>query len=210
MIFRRSYPNYCVFDGANPRLFALSLKRFLRDPFDGKWYESRDRHLDVITAFFSKEKGVMLSDSFTMAETHQSLIGCSVPFLFFSVKSNLFLNNPQAGQQARETAAAAAAAAAKKDKEDESDGEEGGAKSELGARDKTDTPKVDQTVMREFAGCVLDNPMTLTTMKDFAYHLMCGNMEAFFSFVRPSSRSSLKQGLRLLRCSWRCMPRPRS
>jgi hypothetical protein len=41
----------------------------------------------------------------------------------------------------------------------------------------TDQVKIDQTIMREFAGCSLDNPVALSLMKDFAYNLMSGNMD---------------------------------
>ncbi|KAH7830768.1 putative intraflagellar transport 140 like [Monocercomonoides exilis] len=81
------YPVGHCWDASDPRFFTVALKRLIRDPNDGSWHDSRDRHLEISTNFFSKEKGILPSDTFTMKEEHQSLIGCSIPYLFFSVRS---------------------------------------------------------------------------------------------------------------------------
>ncbi|KAH7821773.1 putative Intraflagellar transport 140 [Monocercomonoides exilis] len=81
------YPIAHLWDLHDPRFFCVALKKLIRDPIDGKWHDSRDRHLEIATMFFSKDKGILLSDRFTMKEQHQTLLGCSIPYLFFSVRS---------------------------------------------------------------------------------------------------------------------------
>ncbi|KAK2952539.1 putative Intraflagellar transport protein 140 [Blattamonas nauphoetae] len=80
------YPVNECWDSKDPRFFCVSLKKLIRDPLDGKWHDSRDRHIEIASHFFSRDKGILATDSFTMNEKHQQLIGCEIPFLFFSVR----------------------------------------------------------------------------------------------------------------------------
>eukprot|EP00667_Euglena_gracilis_P000441 EG_transcript_441 len=92
----RRFPISHCWDDVEPRLVGCETRRFGADSGGADEVETSTR-IEVATLFVSRDKGVVLQDSFPLERSHTALVGMSVPNMFF------YARFPVAAAEGRET-----------------------------------------------------------------------------------------------------------